>query len=71
MNNRGKSSGMLILIVLVIALVAAYLAVTQMGSLGFGETAVQQTGPQQTVVQQAQGLVDQINQAQQQAAQEP
>ena len=72
MNNRGKGSGLALIIILIVALVAAYLAVTQMGALGFGKTAVQQEQAElQNAVQQAQDIVDMLNQAQQQAGQEP
>ena len=68
MKNRGKGSGLALVIILVVALIIGFLVVKNMGGLGPGkETAVQQ----ENYVQQAQSVVDQINQAQQQAAQEP
>ncbi len=68
MNNRGKGSGLALVIILVAALIVGFLVVKNMGVLGsVKETAVQQ----ENYVQQAQSVVDQINQAQQQAAQEP
>ena len=68
MNNRGKGSGIALVIILVVALMIAFLVMKNLGSMGPGkETAVQQ----ENYVQQAQSVVDQINQAQQQAAQEP
>ena len=68
MNNKGKGSGLALVIILVAALIIGVLAVKNMVGLGPGkETAVQQ----ENYVQQAQSVVDQINQAQQQAAQEP
>ena len=68
MNNKGKGSGLALVIILVAALIIGLLVVKNMGGLGpEKETAVQQ----ENYVQQAQSVVDQINQAQQQAAQEP
>ena len=70
MNNKGKGSGLALIIILVVAIIIAYLAMTRMGILGFGkkrETKIEQ----QDAVQQAQDIVDQINQAQQNAVPEP
>ncbi len=68
MKNRGKGSGLALVMILVVALIVGFLVVKNMGVLGsVKETAVQQ----ENYVQQAQSVVDQINQAQQQAAQEP
>ena len=68
MNSKGKGSGLALVIILVAALIIGFLVVKNMGGLGpEKETAVQQ----ENYVQQAQSVVDQINQAQQQAAQEP
>lgn len=68
MNSKGKGSGLALVIILVAALIIGLLVVKNMGGLGpEKETAVQQ----ENYVQQAQSVVDQINQAQQQAAQEP
>ncbi len=68
MNNKGKGSGLALVIILVAALIIGLLVVKNMGGLGpEKETAVQQ----ENYVQQAQSVVDQINQAQQQAVQEP
>ena len=68
MNNRGKGSGLALVMILVVALIIGFLVVKNMGSLGsVKETAVQQ----ENVIQQAQSVVDQINQAQQQAGQGP
>ena len=68
MNNKGKGAGLALVIILVAALIIGLLVVKNMGGLGpEKETAVQQ----ENYVQQAQSVVDQINQAQQQAAQEP
>ena len=68
MNNKGKGSGLALVIILVVALMIAFLVMKNLGSMGPGkETATQQ----ESYIQQAQSVVDQINQAQQQAAQEP
>ena len=68
MKNRGKGPGLALVMILVVALIIGFLVVKNMGVLGsVNETAVQQ----ENYVQQAQSGVDQINQAQQQAAQEP
>ena len=68
MKNRGKGPGLALVMILVVALIIGFLVVKNMGVLGsVKETAVQQ----ENYVQQAQSVVDQINQAQQQAAQEP
>ena len=68
MKSRGKGSGLALVIILVVALMIAFLVMKNLGSMGPGkETAAQQ----ENVIQQAQSVVDQINQAQQQAAQEP
>ena len=67
MNNKGKGSGLALIIILVVAIIVAYLAVAQMGSLGIGKKQETQQAP----VQQAQDIVDQINQRQQDAVQEP
>lgn len=68
MNNKGKGSGLALVMILVVALIVGFLVVKNMGGLGpEKETAVQQ----ENYVQQAQSVVDQINQAQQQAVQEP
>ena len=68
MNNKGKGTGLALVVILVAALIIGLLVVKNMGGLGpEKETAVQQ----ENYVQQAQSVVDQINQAQQQAAQEP
>ena len=68
MNNKGKGSGLALVIILVVALMIAFLVMKNLGSMGPGkETAAQQ----ENYVLQAQSVVDQINQAQQQAVQEP
>jgi Tfp pilus assembly protein PilX len=37
MNNKGKGSGLFLIVILIVTLIVAYLAVTQMSSLGFGK----------------------------------
>ena len=68
MNNKGKGSGLVLVIILVVALIIAFLVMKNLGSMGPGKET---TAQQENYVQQAQSVVDQINQAQQQAAQEP
>lgn len=67
MNNNGKGTGLTLLIILIIALLIAFLGVKNMGLLGIGRSTPQQ----ESYVQQAQDAVDAINQRQQQAGQEP
>ena len=67
MNNRGRGSGLILIIVLLVALLIACLAVTQMGGLGFGKTDAQQAQTQQNVIEQAQSAVDAINNLMQRA----
>ncbi len=71
MNNKGKSSGLMLMIVLVVALLIGYLAMTQMNSLGFGNTSTQQEQTQQNAIEQAQNAVDAINSRLQQSDLEP
>ena len=61
MNNKGRGSGLMLIVILVVALLIGYLAMTQMGSLGFGEPSMQQEQTQQNVIEQAQNAVDSIN----------
>jgi len=68
MNNKGKGSGLALVIILVAALIIGLLAVKNMGGMGAGQEIEAQS---ENYIQQAQSVVDQINQAQQQAAQEP
>jgi Tfp pilus assembly protein PilX len=58
MNSKG--SGLMLIVILVVALLIGYLAMTQMDSLGFGKTDVQ-TQTQQNAIEQAQNAVDAIN----------
>ena len=67
MNNRGRGSGPMLMIVLLVALLIAWFAVTQMGGLGFGKTDAQQAQTQQNAIEQAQNAVDAINNRIQQA----
>ena len=72
MNNKGKGSGLLLICLLVVALFVAWLVVTQRGSVGFRKPDMQQGQIERMdPVQQAQDVVDMLNQAQQQAAQVP
>ena len=61
MNNKGKGSGLMLIVILVVALLIGYFAMTQMGSLGFGKTSTQQEQMQQNAIEQAQNAVDAIN----------
>ena len=71
MNNRGRGSGLMLMIVLLVALLIACLAVTQMGGLDFGKTDAQQEQTQQNAIEQAQSAVDAINNRMQQSGLEP
>ena len=71
MNNKGRGSGLMLIIILVVALLIGYLAMTQMDSLGFGKTGMQQEQTQQNVIEQAQNAVDAINNRLQQTDLEP
>ena len=71
MNNKGKGSGLMLIIILVVALLIGYLAMTQMDSLGFGKTGMQQEQTQQNAIEQAQNAVDAINNRLQQTDLEP
>ena len=57
-NNKGRGSGLALLLILIVALLVAWLMVKQMGSLGMGGT----TDPTQEVyVEDAQDAVDDLN----------
>ena len=71
MNNRGRGSGLMLIIVLLVALLIAWFAVTQMGGFGFGKTDAQQEQAQQNAIEQAQNAVDAINNRMQQSGLEP
>lgn len=61
MNNRGRGSGPILIIVLLVAFLVGCFVVTQIGGLGFGKTDTQQAQTQQNVIAQAQNAVDAIN----------
>ena len=66
MNNKGKSTALVIILILIVALVVAYLAMTQMGNLGFGKKQEGQTQnlinmSDEDLLQQAKDLIDTIN----------
>ena len=71
MNNKGKGSGLVLIVILVVALLIGYLAMTQMGALGFGKTSTLQEQTQQNAIEQAQNAVDAINNRIQQIDLEP
>ena len=71
MNNNGRGSGLILIIVLLVALLVGFLAVTQMGGLGFGKTDAQQAQTQQNAIEQAQNAVDAINNRMLQSGLEP
>ena len=71
MNNKGRGSGLMLIIILVVALLIGYLAMTQMGSFVFGKPSMQQEQTQQNVIEQAQNVVDAINNRLQQTDLEP
>jgi len=66
--NKGKGSGLALTVILVAALIVAYLAVTQMDSLGFGTKEETEQAETQNPVQQAQDIVNLINGRAQQIA---
>ena len=57
MNNTGIGSGIAIIIILIVALLIAFLAMKNMCSFGFGGIP----GQPENVVEQAQDAVDAIN----------
>lgn len=58
-DRSGRSTGLTLLLLLVVALIVAWLAVTQLGSLRMPkDSAAQPTGD---LVQQAQDAVDALN----------
>ena len=71
MNNNGRGSGLILIIVLLVALLVGFLAVTQMGGLGFGKKNTQQEQTQQNAIAQAQNAVDAINDRIQQSGFKP
>ena len=71
MNNKGKGSGLVLIILLLVTLLIGYLAMTQMEGLGFGTTNTQKEQTQQNAIEQAQSAVDAINDRLEQAEMEP
>ena len=63
MNNKEKGSGLVLIILLLVALLIGYHAMTQMDGLGFGTTNTQTEQTQQNAIEQAQSAVDAINSA--------
>ena len=61
MNNRGRGSGPILIIVLLVALLVGCFVVTQIGGLSSGKTDTQQAQTQQNVIAQTQNAVDAIN----------
>jgi thiol:disulfide interchange protein len=61
----------MLMIVLLVALLIAWFAVTQLGGLDFGKTDAQQEQTQQNAIEQAQSAVDAINNRMQQSGLEP
>ena len=59
MNNKGIGSGIAIIIILIVALLIAFLAMKNMGGFGFGSKRGQIQ--QENMVEQAQDAVDAIN----------
>ena len=57
MNNNGKGTGLTLLIILIIALLIAFLVVKNMGIFGIGGSTPQQ----ENYVQQAQDAVNALN----------
>ena len=71
MNNKEKGSGLVLIILLLVALLIGYHAMTQMDGLGFGTTNTQTEQTQQNAIEQAQSAVDAINDRLEQAEMEP
>ena len=71
MNNNGRGSGLMLIIVLLVALLVGCFAVTQMGGLGVGKKNTQQEQTQQNAIAQAQNAVDAINDRIQQSGFKP
>lgn len=67
MNNNGKGTGLTLLIILIIALLIAFLGVKNMGLLGIGRSTPQQ----ESYVQQAQDAVDALNDRMEEMAGQP
>ena len=60
MNNNGKGSGLTLILMLVVALIVAWLVMTQMGSLGIGGSK-EEAQKQESYVDEAQDAVDEYN----------
>ncbi len=58
---KSTGSGLVLVVILVVALLIGWLAMTQMDSPGFGKTGMQQEQTQQNAIEQAQDAVDAIN----------
>ena len=71
MNNKEKGSGLVLIILLLVALLIGYHAMTQMDGLGCGTTNTQTEQTQQNAIEQAQSAVDAINDRLEQAETEP
>ena len=67
-RSSGRGAGLILVLLLIVALVIAYLAVKQRPSLGMGKGA--DTKVQSEYVAEAQALVDQINRQNQQLSEE-
>ena len=70
MDNKGRGSGLCLIIILIVALVVAWLTITQMKSLGVGSS--QPHGQEQVEVpedpeEEAQNTVDALNDRTQEA----
>ncbi len=69
MNNKGRGSGLALIMMLIVALIVAWLVMTQMGGFGFGKTEEQQEQMQEQAVDSAQDAVDALNQKMEEAVQ--
>ena len=61
-NHKGRGSGLTFIILLIVALLVAYLTVSNLSSLGVGGSSAEQSQAQQDLVKQAQDAVDAVNQ---------
>jgi len=69
-NDKGRGSGLMLIIILVVALIVAYLEVQQMKSLGVGGTTQQEQVQEQDPVDAAQDAVDALNERIEEAGQD-
>jgi len=67
MNNNGKGSGLTLALILIVALLIAFLVVKNMGIFGIGGSTPQQ----ESYVQQAQDAVDALNDRMEEMAGQP